>query len=56
MKITIIIEDTGDGQVNVTESRLASDGDTKESVSSATTLTVAMFEVMDQLGEVEGAS
>ena len=54
MKITITIEDTEDGQVNVTESGLPGDGETEESVTSATALADAMFEVMDQLGEVEG--
>jgi len=54
MKITITIEDTDDGQVNVAEARVASDGETEESVTSATALADAMFEVMDQLGEVEG--
>ena len=55
MKITITIEDTEDGQVNVTETRVAGDGETEESVTSAAALTDAMFEVMDQLGEVAGA-
>ena len=55
MKITITIEDTEDGQVNVTESRLPGDGETEESVTSATALADAMFEAMDQLAEVEGS-
>jgi hypothetical protein len=54
MRITITIEDTDDGQVDVSEARVASDGETEESVTSATALADAMFEVMDQLGEVEG--
>ncbi len=54
MKITITIEDTDDGRFNVTETHVASDGETEESVTSATALADAMFEVMDQLGEVEG--
>ena len=54
MKITITIKGTDDGQVNVAEARVASDGETEESVTSATALADAMFEVMDQLGEVEG--
>ena len=50
MKITITIEDTEDGQVNVTESRLPGDGETEESVTSATALADAMFEAMDHGG------
>jgi len=55
MKITITIEDSDDGQVNVSEARVASDGETEGSVTPATALADAMFEVMDQLGEIEGA-
>ena len=55
MRILITIEDIEDGQVSVTDSRLPGDGETDESVTSATALADAMFEVMDQLGEVEGA-
>ena len=54
MKITITIEDTENGQINVTESRLPGDGEAEETLTSATALADAMFEVMDQLGEVEG--
>lgn len=54
MKITITIQDTEDGQVSVTECRLRGDGETEQTVTSATALADAMFEVMDQLGEVEG--
>ena len=54
MKITITIEDTEDGEVSVIESRMPDDGETEESMTSATALADAMFEVMDQLGEVEG--
>ena len=54
MRITITIEDTEDGQVNVSETREAGDGEAEESVTSATALADAMFEVLDQLGEVEG--
>ena len=52
VRITITIEDTGDGQVNVSETREAGDGEAEASVTSATALVDAMFEVMDQLGEV----
>ena len=55
MRITITIEDTDDGQVKVSETRVASDEETEGSMTSATALADAMFEVMDQLGEVEGA-
>ena len=48
--ITITIQDTEDGQVSVTESRLPGDGEIEEAVTSATALADAMFEVMDQLG------
>jgi len=54
MKITITIEDIEDGQVSVTENRLPGNGETEESVTSAAALADAMFEVMDQLGEVAG--
>ncbi len=53
MKITITIEDNEDGLVDVTESRIPGDGESEETVTSATALADAMFEVMDQLGEVE---
>ena len=55
VRITITIEDTEDGQVNVSETREAGDGEAEASMTSATALADAMFEVMDQLGEVEGA-
>ncbi len=53
MKITITIEDTEDGQVRVAEAREPGEGETEETVTSSTALADAMFEVMDQLGEVE---
>ncbi len=52
MKITITIEDTEAGQVKVTEDRESGDDENKESVTFASSLADAMFEVMDQLGEV----
>jgi hypothetical protein len=52
MKITITIEDIEDGQVSVAENREPGDGETEASVTSASALADAMFEVMDQLGEV----
>ncbi len=52
MKITITIEDVEDGEVKVTEVREPGDGETEESVTSASALADAMFEVMNQLGEV----
>ncbi len=50
MKITI--EDTEDGQVRIAEIRDPGEGETEETVTSSTALADAMFEVMDQLGEV----
>ncbi len=38
--------------MKVTEVRKPGDGETEESVTSASALADAMFEVMDQLGEV----
>ena len=52
MKITITIEDTSAGQVNVTEDRTPGENETEESVTSASALADAMFAVMDQLGEI----
>ncbi|MCP4314422.1 MAG: hypothetical protein GY790_24470 [Bacteroidetes bacterium] len=52
MKITITIEDVEDGEVKVMEVREPGDGETEASVTSASALADAMFEVMDQLGEV----
>lgn len=53
MKITITIEDTEDGQITVAEARTPGRGETDESVTQSTALADAMFEVLDQLGEVE---
>jgi len=55
MRITITIEDTEYGQVTVTEERILGEGGEESTVTSATALADAMFEVMDQLGEVDGA-
>ncbi len=43
-----------DGQVSVAETRNPGEGETEEPVTSAVALADAMFEVMDQFGEVEG--
>ena len=53
MKITITIEDTEDGQIRVAEARTPGNGETENSVTQSTALADAMFEVMDQLGEVD---
>ncbi len=53
MKITITIEDTPDGQIQVSEHREPGTGETDQSITSATSLADAMFQVMDQLGEVD---
>jgi len=55
MRITITNEDTDGGQVNVTEERVLGEGEEEIAVTSATSLADAMFEVMDQLGEVESS-
>ena len=54
MKITITLEDTPDGQINVTEERDPGPGETEGTETLSSALADAMFEVMDQLGEVEG--
>ncbi|GEM_PF-4403047 len=53
MKITITIEDTEDGQIKVVEARTPGTGETEETVTQSTALADAMFEVMDQLGDVD---
>ncbi len=53
MRITITIEDTEEGQIRVAEIREPGEGETEKTVTSAVALAEAMFEVMDQLGEVE---
>ena len=50
MKIVITIQDTKDGQISVLEAREQEKGETEDSVTSATTFSDAIFEVMDQLG------
>jgi len=53
MKIVITIQDTEDGQISVSEAREPANGEVEDSVTSATTLADAMFEMMDQMGEVK---
>tara|TARA_R110000782_G_scaffold30891_20_gene76645 strand:- start:2811 stop:2978 length:168 start_codon:yes stop_codon:yes gene_type:complete len=53
MKIIITIEDTENDDVIVNEERLPAGGENVESVSTATALADAMFDVMDSLGEQE---
>ncbi len=48
MKITITIEDTEDWQIRTAETCEPHDGETEESVTNASALADAMFEVMDQ--------
>lgn len=55
MKIVITIQDTDEGQITVSEIREPGNGEAEDTVTSATALADAMFEVMDQLGEVEGS-
>jgi len=53
MRITSTIQDAEDGQITISETRELENGDAEDSVTSATALADAMFEVMDQLGEVD---
>jgi hypothetical protein len=53
MKIIITIEDTENGEAKVHEERLPEGGETIKSVTTATALAEAMFDVMDSLGEQE---
>ncbi len=53
MKITIIIQDTDNDSIKVTEERDPGDGENENSITSASALADAMFELMDQLGEAE---
>ncbi len=53
MKIIITIEDTEDGQIEVSEQREPGSKETESSETASTALADAMFAVMDQLGEVE---
>ncbi len=52
MKIIITIEDTEDGQIRVAEIREPGEGESDETVTSAAALADAMFDTMDELGEV----
>ncbi len=53
MKITITIEDSQNGHIRVSEQREPGAGEEDGSVTSASALADAMFELMDQLGEVD---
>jgi hypothetical protein len=53
MKITITIQDTDDGNIKVLEERAPGEGENETTVTSASALADAMFELMDQLGERE---
>ncbi len=53
MKIIITIQDTDDGNIKVTEQREPGVGEEESSVTSASAMADAMFELMDQLGETE---
>ena len=52
MKISITSEDVIDGQITVIEDREPSDGKNETSMTLASSLADAMFEGMDQLGEI----
>ncbi len=56
MKIIITIQDTENGHIKVSEERNPGEGEEVDSITSASALADAMFELMDQLGEVEQAS
>jgi len=53
MKITITIEDTPDGQIQVTEKRDPAQGEDENSETASSALADAMFSVMDHLGVTE---
>jgi uncharacterized surface anchored protein len=53
MKITITIQDTENGQIKVSEERKFSEGEGADSMTSARALADAIFELMDQLGEID---
>ena len=53
MKTIITIEDAENGEVSVNEERLPAGGENVESVTTASALADAMFDVMDSLGEQE---
>jgi len=53
MKITITIQDTENGQIKVSEQREPGVSEDENSVTSASALADAMFELMDQLGETD---
>ena len=53
MKIVITIQDTEDGQISVSEVRELENGEAEDSVTPAADLADAIFEVMDQVGEIE---
>ena len=53
MKITITIQDTENGQIKVSEERKLSEGEDADSMTSARALADAIFELMDQLGEID---
>ncbi len=53
MKITITIQDTDNGQIKVSEERKLDEGEDADSITSARALADAIFELMDQLGEMD---
>lgn len=53
MKIVITIQDTEDGQISVSEARELENDEAEDTVTSATDIADAMFEVVDQLRKIE---
>lgn len=53
MKIIITIQDTANGNIKVTEEREPGEGESEDSITSASALADAMFELMDQLGDAD---
>ena len=51
MKIIITICDTDDGQISVSETRELDAGETDDTITPATALADAVFNVMDHLAE-----
>ncbi len=53
--VPITIEDNEDRQIKVAETCEPGEGESDETITSAAALADAMFEVMDELGEVESS-
>ena len=56
MKITITLEDSEDGRVQVEEVRQSVPGEHKEAVTAASALAEEMLALLDELGDAETVS